>query len=247
MLKFMTLARRELAAYFFSPLAYVVAVCFFGACCWVFFFGLRPFFPIDPIFVTNQEASLRGLFVTMAWAMTVAAPLLAMRLLSEEFSIGTIETLMTAPVTDTQVILGKFLGVLVYYLVLLATTVTFLVLIAVYGRPDPGVVLMGYLGLVLLGAAFLSVGLFASTLTRMQIVAGIVGITILLGFVATMQLLTIHGSTGVAQVAGRLNAMTYFKEFARGVFDTRGTVFFLSIAALFLFLSVKALESRRWR
>lgn len=247
MSKTLVLARRELAGYFFSPLAYVVGAVFLVFCGSVFFFGLRPLAAIDAIFKPGSPSSLRSLFEVMAWAMTAVAPLLTMRLISEEFNTGTIETLMTAPVTDTEVILGKFLGVMVFYLAMLATTVAYLVLLLIYGGPDTGVAVSGYIGMVLLGAAFLSVGVFASTLTRLQVVAGIVAIAILAGSVAIAYLLTIFGPEGVNYVASRLNAMTYFKDFARGVFDTRGAVFFISVTCLFLFLSVKSLESRRWR
>jgi ABC-2 type transport system permease protein len=183
----------------------------------------------------------------MAYIMVFATPLLTMRLVSEEFRTGTFETLVTAPVTDTQVILGKFLGVLFFYMLLLACTGLYMALIAAFGRPDPGVAIMGYCGMLLLGAAFLSVGLFASTLTTHQPVAAILSIAILSVFAIIMQLLTLHAPAPWGQAAARLNAMTYFKDFARGMFDTRGVVFFVSSTALFLFLSVKMLESRRWK
>ena len=247
MSKILTLARREIAGYFYSPLAYVVGVLFLVFCGSVFFFGLRPLAAIDAIFRPGSEASLRGLFEVMAWAMTAVAPLLTMRLVSEEFNSGTIETLMTAPVTDTQVVLGKFLGVLTFYLMLLSTTGVYFLLILIYGQPDLGIAAMGYLGMVLLGAAFLSVGLFASTLTPIQLIAGVVSLAILVGSIALVYFLTIFGSEGLDVLASKLNVMTYFKDFARGTFDTRGVVFFLSITGLFLFMSVKVLESRRWR
>ncbi|MDP7636289.1 MAG: ABC transporter permease [Phycisphaerae bacterium] len=238
MRKTLILARRELAGYFFSPMAYVIGALFLLASGMWFFHA---------IFRSGHEASLRPLFEAMAYIMVFATPLLTMRLVSEEFRSGTIETLMTAPVTETQVILGKFLGVMGFYLALLAGTGFFLVLIAVYGQPDGGVAVMGYLGMVLLGAAFVSVGLFASTLTPYQLVAAIVSIAILSVFAIMMQLLTIHSPEPWNHLAAQLNTMTYFKDFSRGMFDTRGWIFFGSATALFLFLSVKMLESRRWR
>ena len=106
---------------------------------------------------------------------------------------------------------------------------------------------MGYLGMLLLGAAFLSVGLFTSTLTRYQILAALVGIAILSFFALLMQPLISYGPESIGHLAARLNAMTYLKDFAKGVLDVRGLVYFLSATMLFLFLSVKTLESRRWR
>jgi ABC-2 type transport system permease protein len=136
---------------------------------------------------------------------------------------------------------------MVFYLALLATTLVFLGLMMVYGRPDAGVAATGYLGMILLGAAYLSVGIFASTLTRHQIVAAVVAIGILSFFALLMGFVVGVGIRPWADVAAKLNAMTYFRDFSRGVFDSRGLVYFLSATALFLFLSVKTLESRRWR
>jgi ABC-2 type transport system permease protein len=181
MKKILTIARREMAGYFFSPLAYVVGALFLCVCGFkfapppAFLSGSREWF----ILVPHQQASLRSLFEMMGLAMVVAAPLLTMRLISEETNSGTIETLLTAPVTDTQVILGKFLGVLLFYLTMLGSTLVFLLLMLAFSVPDPGVIVLGYLGMILLGAAFLSVGLFASTLTRHQILAAAVAIAIL--------------------------------------------------------------------
>ena len=170
-----------------------------------------------------------------------------MRLVSEEYHSGTIETLMTVPVTDAEVIVGKFLGVMAFYAVLLLCTGVLLALMAAFGQPDPGLAAMGYLGLLLLGAAYAAVGLFTSTLTRYQLVAAIAGVAVLAAFSVGMQALV--GATGEPfnRIAARLNTMTYFRDFSRGVFDTRGVVYFVSVAALMLFLSVKTLESRRWR
>jgi ABC-2 type transport system permease protein len=235
--RILTLARRELAAYLFSPIAYIIGAGFLLLSAGWFFISIR----------IGGEASLRPLFDGMAILMVLAVPLLTMGLLSKEFDSGTIETLMTSPVTDVDVVLGKFLGVMIFYLALVATTVVFLGLMAVFGHPDPGVAVAGYLGMVLLGAAYVSVGLFASTLTRHQIIAAIVAIGILGFFVVLMGFVVRLGIRPWADLAMHLNAMSYFRDFSRGVFDSRGLVYFLSATALFLFLSVKTLESRRWR
>lgn len=237
MRKALTLARRELMGYFVSPIAYIIGAGFLLLSAGWFFVNLR----------IGGEASLRPLFDGMAVLMVLAVPLLTMGLLSREFDSGTIETLMTSPVTDTQVILGKFIGVMVFYLALLASTVVFLGLMVIYGQPDAGVAIMGYLGMILLGAAYVSVGIFASTLTRHQIVSAIAAIGILAFFVILMGFVVRLGVRPWADLAAHLNAMTYFKDFSRGVLDSRGLVYFLSATALFLFLSVKTLESRRWR
>ena len=246
MTKALTLARRELAGFFFSPMAYIIGALFLLVSGILFFWGF-PLLDIREVFSPGNESSLRQLFEDLAYIMVFVAPLLTMRLLSEEFRSGTIETLMTAPVSDAQVVIGKFLGVMGFYLALLASTLVFLLLIAVYGQPDAGVAAMGYLGMILLGAAFVSVGLFCSTVSRHQLIAAIVGIAILSLFSLMMQMFVRYAAEPFNYLASLLNAMTYFKEFSRGVFDSRALVFFLSATGLFLFLSVKTLESKRWR
>ena len=247
--KTLVVARRELAGYFFSPVAYVIGAAFLAGSAFVFFYGLDllgvPLF--SAVLKRGSEATLRPLFEVMAYIMVFAAPLLTMRLMADEFHTGTIESLMTAPITDTEVVLGKFLGVLVFYAALLATTLLFLALMWPFGKADPGVATTGYLGMLLLGAAFLSVGLLASTVTDYQIVAAIIGTAILVVFSVIMQLIVTHTGAPWNAWAAKLNAMSYFKDFSRGMLDIRGLVFFISATALFLFLSVKTLESRRWR
>jgi len=247
--KILTIARRELAGYFFSPLAYVIGALFLCVC--AFKFAPPPGFWAGPrewfILVPHQQASFRGLFEMMGTAMTIAAPLLTMRLVSEEYRSGTIETLMTAPVTDTQVILGKFLGVMGFYLILLAATLIFLALMFVYATPDVGVVIMGYVGMVLLGAAFLAVGVSPPTLSRYQLLAAAASIVILAIFQLLAGQVASHTAAPISEIAARINTSTYISNFARGLFDSRGLIFFLSLTGGFLFLSIKTLESRRWR
>ncbi|MFW6062032.1 MAG: ABC transporter permease [Planctomycetota bacterium] len=238
MRKIISLAHRELQAQFFSPTAYVVgALTLLGMGLWFF----------AEIFIPGGEASLRPLFDGMAYIMIVSIPLLTMRLISEELHSGTAAVLLTAPVTATQVVLGKFFGMLAFYLILLATTGVYLVLMLIWGEPDAGIVAMGYVGMILLGAAFVAVGLFASTLTRYQLVAALVGSAILAVSCLLTEVLVVSAPAPVDMVAARLNAITYFRDFSRGVLDSRGLVFFLSVTALFLYLSVQTLESRRWR
>jgi len=238
MRKTLVLARRELASYFVSPMAYIVAALFLmGSGGWFF----------SEIFRQGNEASLRVLFDGMAMMMVAAVPLLTMKLISDELRSGTIETLMTAPVTEVEIVLGKFLGVLALYAILLAGTAVYLVLMSLYGQPDAGVAVMGYVGMLLLGTAFISVGVFASTLTRYQLVAAIIGIAVLALFTLVMPWMVRTATPPMNHLAARLNVMAYFQDFSRGMFDSRGLVFFLGSAVLFLFLSVKTLESRRWR
>lgn len=250
MRKVLTLARRELSAYFFSPMAYVIAALFLGLVGLVFLVGVEvPFLQIrlEPVFRSGAESTLRPLFDVLAYGLVVVVPLLTMRLVAEEFRSGTIETLMTAPVTDAQVIAGKFLGAFALYLILLAMTGVFLLLVIIFGQPDYGVALMGYLGMILLGAVYVSAGVFASTLTAHQLVAGLIGIAILAFFTGGIYLLALLVPAENAAAVDKLNMIRYFGDFSKGVFDVRGAVFFLTVTAFFLFISTKVLESRRWR
>ena len=250
MRKVLILAKRELSAYFYSPMAYVITALFLLMVGVIFLWGVRvPFLKIElePVFRSGAESTLRPLFDVLAYGLAVVVPLLTMRLVAEEFRSGTIETLMTAPVTDAAVILGKFVGAFVMYLLLLVATGIFFVLVVVFGKPDWGVAGMGYLGMVLLGGAYISVGLFASTLTRHQLVAGLIGIAILAFFTGGLYLVVQTVPAEYAQSVSKLNMITYFAYFSRGVFDTRALVFFLTVTAFFLFISIKVLESRRWR
>lgn len=231
------LSQREFRAYVYSPIAYGTAIVFMVVTGVLF---------VYTTLVPGNESSLRPLFTAMASVFVLCVPVLTMRLLADEYASGTIETLMTAPVTDTEVIVSKFLGVLGFYCALLAPTVIYLGFIAHYGKLDVGVTLVAYLGMVLLGALYSAVGVFASACTRYQLLAAIGGIGLLscLTFLTDYISLQFPGSRGVLSY---LNVLGQFDVFSRGIFDTAGVVYFLSVTALFLFLAVKVLESRRWR
>jgi ABC-2 type transport system permease protein len=185
------------------------------------------------------------MFFVMSIAMIPAISLLTMGLISKELDTGTVETMMTTPITEVELILGKFLAMMGFYVVILATTLVFAALILTFGQPDLGVLLTGYLGMTLLGAAYVSVGLFASTLTRYQLLSALVSMVILsvMGFLSLVVSLLQIEVQHIAKVTG----YPHIVNFSRGTFDTRGLVYFLSVTALFLFLSVRTLESKRWK
>lgn len=234
----MALTQRELAATFFSPVAYVVAAVFLVASGYIF---------MEETLQPGAEASVRIMLQSMASVLIFAVPLLTMRALSDEYASGTIEALMTAPVTDIEVVLGKFFGVLIFYVALLLTTLMHVALLAKYGAMDMGVLAYGYLGMLLLGALYVSIGLFASSLTRYQLVAALIGAGILGVFTLLVDSFAVWYGGAWRNVLGYINVLYRFEDFAKGLFDTKGLVFFLSGTAFFLFLTVKVLESRRWR
>ncbi len=233
-----TMVRRELGAYFLSPIAYAVSA--------VFLFGTGLAFGLGT-FRNGAEASMRSLFEF--WVMLILVfvlSMLCMRLLSEEFRSGTIETLMTVPITEVEVVLGKFFGALVFYMILLATLLLYPILLSMYGSVDAKLLICNYLGLFLLGALYIAVGLFFSAWTKHQIVA------VLLSF-ALLALAT-FAAHGLAQtvegwpraVLQHLSVRTHFFDFVRGLVDLNHVVFFITTTALFLFFTVKRVEMRRW-
>lgn len=232
------LTQRELAANFLSPVAYIVAAVFLVATGYLF---------MSNTLVEGGEASVRSLLDSMAWVLVFAMPLLTMRVLSDEFAAGTIETLMTAPVTDAEVVFGKFLGVFVFYLGLLATTAAHVVLLFNYGAADIWAVLYGYLGMILLGSLYVAVGVFASALTRHQLLAAIIGMGVLSLFTLVVDAFAAWQGGTWREVLAYVNILHQFGDFSKGILDTRSVLFFLSGTTFFLFLGVKVLESRRWR
>jgi ABC-2 type transport system permease protein len=232
------LTQRELAASFLSPVAYIVAAIFLVATGYLF---------MTNTLVENDEATIRPMLNGMAWLLVFAIPLLTMRVLADEFAVGTIETLMTAPVSDVEVVFGKFLGVLVFYAALLAATLVHVVLLFTYGANDVGVAVYGYVGMLLIGALYVAVGVFSSALTRHQLLAAMIGIGLLSLFTLVVDALAGWGGGNWRLVLSYVNILHQFEDFSKGIFDTKAVVFFLSSTVFFLFLAVKTLESRRWR
>lgn len=232
------LTQRELAASFLSPIAYVVG-CVFLIVTAVFF--------LKDVMVPGNEASMRPLFVAMSGILVFVVPLLTMRSVSEEYASGTIETLMTSPVSEAEVILGKFFGVFVFYAALLSTTLLHLVILLAYSKAQLGVIVFGYVGMLLVGAMFISVGLFASACTKHQLLAAVVGMAILSIFTFVVN----YGADYVGQkfrsVLLSMNVLHQFDDFTKGYLDTKSVVFFVSMTVFFLFLGTKVLESKRWR
>ncbi len=231
------ITKREVASYFNSPVAYIVITIFLLLIGSLFFF-LR-------LFLYN-EASLRGLFEMAPWAFVFFGPAIAMRLLAEEKKTGTLELLVTMPVRDWDVILGKFLGALFLLMVGVALTGFYAITVAALGPVDPGPVAGGYLGLLLLGATFTAIGLLASAWTSNQIVAFIVSVAICL---ALWLLGDLRGymPAGAAGIIEYVSVASHHRNLARGIIDLRDILYYLSAIGLCLYLSKEALASRKWR
>ncbi len=234
-----TITRRELLCFFCSPIAYVVLVVFLAFNGYIFGF-LH--------FRSGTESSLRPLFgYILPLVLVFIIPMLTMRLMSEEYRSGTIETLMTAPVSDATVIAGKFLGTFLFYVLMLLTTLIYAAAVYAFGSPDFGALWTGYLGLLLLGAFYISVGLFFSTCTSNQIVAVVCSFAVL----ATLAFLTgaisqhVEGATRV--IVQHVSITYQFSEFVQGAINLNNLTFFVTTTLFLLFVSVKVLESKRWR
>ena len=204
-------------------------------------------------FLNNEPsavgAPMQYFFTTILFwlALAFVGPILPMRLLSEERRSGSLEILMTAPVTETQVVLGKYLAAFAFYFVLWAPTVLYAVIVASYSKLDWGPLASAYVGVLGIGALFLSVGLFASGISRNQIVAALVGFALVFAlFILGLLEFLINDSTA-RQVLSYLNLIQHMEDFSKGIVDTRRLVYYLSGTAFFLFLTSRALAANKWR
>lgn len=226
---------KELSSYFLSPTAYVVAAVFLSLTGYFF----------TAIVTSLRLAEMRLVFPDMATIFLFVAPVLTMRLIAEEKRSGTDELLFTAPVSITAIVLGKFLAVLIVYCVILVLTFTYPGMLMRYANPDIGPIGSGYLGLLLVGAVFLSVGLFASSLTNSQVVAGIVTFGILLfTFVISWAANTFSGLAGL--ILSVFSLFDRLSDLQKGVINLSDIFYYVSFVFVFLFLTVRVLDSRRW-
>lgn len=229
---------KELRAYFVSPVAYVVTAGFL-LIMGIFF----AFVIMQPL--GSQTASLEPVLGSAPVILLLLAPALTMRLLAEETRSGTMELVLTSPVRDGEVILGKYLASLLFFLFMLALTLVYAVVLLRFGNPDRGVLVSSYVGAALFGAAFLAVGVLASALTQNQIVAAVISLATLLA----LWLIDIFASLtrGVlADILSYLSIIARYNDFLRGVISSQNVIYYLSVVAVALFLATRALETRRW-
>ncbi len=230
------IAGKELRSYFVSPVAYII-VAFWLVMTGLFFAGSAG----------SGDAGMRQVFSVIPILLLLIAPALTMRLLAEEQRTGTLELLLTAPVRDWSVVLGKFLGALGLFVAMMLLTMLYPVILMLFGgNPDWGPIWSGYLGLLLLGSVFLAVGLFASSLTSNQILSAVIGFAILLVlFIITI--LTSNVPPAVGAVISKVSIGDRFDPFTRGIVDLRDVIYFLTFAAAVLFITIQIVEARRYR
>lgn len=231
------IASRELQSFFDSLIAYILLTLFLG------FSGFFTWMFGSDVFLTG-EASLRGFFGIAFWTLFFFAPALTMRLLAEERKTGTIEWLLTKPVSDRQVVVGKFLAALGLIVIALLFTLPYVITLANLGNIDQGEIACGYLGLVLMSASYVSIGLYASSVTNNQIVAFLSSLFIGLFFHIIFGVIG-NNLTGFAgQFFTTLSLSDHFESISRGVVDTRDLLYFFSITAIGLILSELSLTKR---
>jgi ABC-2 type transport system permease protein len=251
----LAIAHKELRAYFASPIAWVILGLFallFG----YFFYAFLVLFVrqsmqmgqmgMGPQTVNVNLYMIRPLLQNATVIMLFVLPMITMRTYSEEKRSGTMELLLTSPVTDLQIIVGKFLGALALYAAMLLVTAIYVSLLFVYGDPEWRPVLTGYFGLLLLGGCFISVGLLVSSLTRNQIVAGMATFGVFLMLWVIGWIADFSGPTTRA-VVQYLSITEHFDDFAKGIIDTKHVIYYLSFITFGLFLTAKAVDSERWR
>lgn len=242
----LAILERELRAFFFSPLAYVVAALLLlvnGAVFWLIVSYLN-----DPRAGIGAPLELFFGQTVFFWlVMLFVAPVVTMRLLSEERRSGTIEVLMTAPVTETKVVLGKYLAALIFYLFLWLPTVVYAIILSRYSEVDWGPVASGYVGVAGIGALLLAAGVLASSLSRSQLVAAVLTFAIAGPLFAIGFLEFLFTGDAVKELFTYLSLPRHMEDFSRGIVDSRRLVYYVSVSALFLFLAARALAAKKWR
>jgi ABC-2 type transport system permease protein len=249
----LALAEKELRSYFASPIAYVIIGLFALLFGWFFYMYLTFFVRQSEQMMgmgggsmnINQQM-IRGVLQNSAVIILFVMPMITMRTYAEEKRTGTIELLLTSPVTDFQIIMGKFVGAMGLYAAMLLVTVLYMGILFWYGNPEWRPVAAGYLGLLLMGGCFISVGLLISSVTRNQIVAGILTFAVFLMLWVIDWIGEMSGPR-TREIVSYLSITEHFDDFARGVIDTKHLIYYLSFITFGLFLTAKSVDSERWR
>jgi ABC-2 type transport system permease protein len=250
----LTICRRELSSYFRSPIAYGVMF-FFALIAGYFFYSVVGFFVQQSLQFMMQgqsvpmdvnETVVRGLLSNIAVIGLFMVPIITMRLFAEEKRSGTMELLLTSPLRDLEIILGKWLAAVILYAVMLGLSLLSLLTLYAYGKPDWKPMMIGYLGLLLQGGAMLALGVFISACTKNQIVAAVGGFGVLLLLWVISWASSLDNST-FSRVMAYLSINDHLESFSKGVLDSKDIIFYVTLTILGLFMTSRAMESIRWR
>ena len=259
MRKIVAIFERELKSYFVSPIAYVVIALFIALSGIFFYLMLSTFvqrcYEVDlyaqqwsqaaPV-MNLHEWITRPFFNNMTLFTLMILPLMTMKLFSEEKKNGTIELLLTSPLSSLQIILGKYFAVLFIYLIMLGLTFFYMLFLFAYGNPETGQILSGYLGMLLIGSSYLGLGLVFSTFTDNQIIAAVSTIVVILIF-WSIGWIGSYLNPDLGKILNHFSLIDNFDDFARGVIELKNIIFYLSFVFMTLFLSYVSIESARWR
>jgi ABC-2 type transport system permease protein len=239
---FLALSRRELGVYFVSPMAYIILTVLLLIAGWIFISSIA-------YFATNQLAvDYAPTLFSVMLIVVFSGALVTMRLIAEERSKGTLEIILTAPISDATFVLAKFAAAMVLLAYLLLLTIGYLVIISRYGKVDFGAVASGYLGVFLLAAVMYSIGLFISSLCSSQITAGVITFAVAVLLALANLISPQFAETSVMRsFLGYVDLMVNFGDFLKGVVDRTRLVYLMSVIVFFLFLTTRVIESRRWR
>jgi ABC-2 type transport system permease protein len=250
----LAIAHKEIRSYFASPIAYVVIGLFsllFGyfyvaILTWFVQQGMQMSMGMGPVTLHVNQQMIRPLLLNATVVLLFVLPMITMRTYAEEKRSGTIELLLTSPLTDLQIILGKFFGAMTLYATMLGVTLVYVAGLFFFGTPEWKPIVTAYLGLLLLGGCFVSIGLLISSLTKNQIVAGMVtfGVFLLLWVI---DWIGSFAGPAVEPVVQYLSITQHFDDFAKGVIDTKHVIYYLSFMTFGLFLTAKSVDSERWR
>ena len=233
-----TIFRKEIANYFNSPIAYIFIAVFLISSIWLFF---------QNFFLAGQ-ATMRGYFYFLPWVFLFLAPAISMRSFAEEKRSGTLELLLTLPVKDWEVVLGKFFSNVVFVAITILLSISIPISISSLGEMDMGLIIGGYLGAILLASSYLSLGLFVSSLTKNQIVAFIIAIAgLFFLFILGADFVLNTTPAFLVPIFSFLGLGTHFDNIVKGVVDTKDLIYYFSFIFLFLWLTVRNIESRNWK
>ena len=237
MRQFQALFQRELAAFFYSPMSYVVWVVFLIASGYLFAISIRD----------GGQASLYSSFTDIAFLFVFIAPMITMRLIAEEAKLGSLEILLSEPTHEVLIITAKYAAALVFLMVLITPTVAYAFILSAVGSPDVGPIISGYFGLFLFGSLFIAIGILFSSMTNHQIAAAAASFTLLLLLWAISRAADAIAPGTLRNVLSYVSAFSRFSDFRRGIVDSRSMVYFVSSTLLFLFLATRVLGLRRLR
>ncbi len=232
-----TIMDKELKGYFNSPLAYIFITVFLVFTSWLFFRG----------FFLNNMATMRPYFTILPWVFLFLIPSITMRAWSEEQKLGTMETLLTAPVTEWEAVLGKFLASFLFLIITMLLSSVIAIILFFAGQPELGTIVGGYFGSILLGGAYLAIGLWISSLTNNQIIAFIFSaFVIFVLFIISQPIMLQTTPTFISNILKYAGMGSHFQSILRGVFDSRDIVYYITLIFTFLYLNVSSLNSRKW-